>query len=425
MIKLLIINTTFSQGGAAKVAKMIFNGLNKTPDFSCYFAFARGEKVNNHKVFQFGLRGEIYFHTFLLRVFSLENYNSWISTFRLKQFVKKNNFDLINLHNLHGYYLNLKFLKWLKNLKVPLVWTFHDFWPITGRCSYFFDCQNWRNGCKRCPRLSVYPKTYFLDFSSFMLKRKKRYFSSFNQLFIVSPSKWLASFIRESYLSKFEINVIPNGIETDIFKPREKEKIRKKFGISSLEKVVLFVASNLNNQRKGAKYFFESLNYSKTKNLTIVTVGKKLDSFTDLVKRKIKVKQFGYIKERRLIAQIYNLSDLFCITSLQENFPLGVLEAMASGVPVVGFKTGGIPEQVTPECGVLVKPKAVRELANAIDKVLQDIAFQRKLGENCRKRVLENFKKELFVKRYISLFRKILAKKHEKIPFNYYNHPNL
>jgi len=214
-VKVLIINTEFCKGGAAQIAKTLFRSLNKDAGLECYFAYGRGEKIDDCKVFRFACQLEVYFHAFLTRITGLQGYGSWFSTKLLEKFIIKKKFDLIHLHNIHGYYLNINFVNFLSKLKIPIVWTLHDCWPMTGRCAYSFDCEQWRTGCKKCPNLSRYPKT-FTDSSSFMWKKKKRYFNSGWNPIIVCPSQWLTDRVKESYLDKYQVEVIPNAVDSEI-----------------------------------------------------------------------------------------------------------------------------------------------------------------------------------------------------------------
>lgn len=403
-----MINNSFSYGGAEKIAQTLYNALNETPGFSAYFAYGRRSTERDEKTFKFSLKSEIYFHALLTRLTGLQGYGSWFSTRRLERFVLEEKFDLIHLHNLHGYYLNLDFIKFLGKLNIPIVWTLHDAWPITGRCCYFLGCERWKKGCGNCPHLSWPPKTYF-DSSALMWKKKKEYFTQDWNPVIVCPSRWMADRVRESYLNKYRIEVIPNGVDASIFKPRDKSAIRKKIGIPSSKKIILSIAVKLNEERKGAKYCFEALKYIRNRNWMIVTLGKKLDLGAKVAKN-INIKQLGYISDPNLISEIYNAADIFCTTSLDDTFPTTVLEAMACGIPIAGFKAGGIPEQVSPDCGILVEAKNVKTLAEAIDTLLDNDEQRKIFSLNCRKRTLENYSIEKFKERYINLYRTVFQK---------------
>ena len=408
-MKILIINTEFNRGGAAQIARTLFQSLNKKSEFESYFAYGREKKADDERTIKFTYLPEVYFQGLLTRCLGLQGYGSWFSTRHLEKFIIKEKFDLIHLHNLHGYYLNLGFIKFLGELKIPVVWTLHDGWPITGRCAYLFECDKWKTGCKKCPDLVGYPKTY-MNSSGFMWEKKREYFSLEWTPVIVCPSQWLADRVKESYLKEYQVKVIPNAVDIEIFKPKNKNTIHKELKISSKKKVILFVAVDLKDKRKGVKYFFESLKYVKAKNWMVVTVGKVIND--DKIKNvDIEIKQMGYTKDKNNISDIYNLADIFCISSLDDNFPTTVLEAMACGIPVAGFKVGGIPEQVTEDCGILVNSKDTEALGRALEKLLNDDELRKKFSENCKKRVLENYTIDKFTDNYIRLYDKILKEK--------------
>lgn len=403
-----MINTEFYRGGAAKIARTLYYELNKKEFINCYFTYGRGKQVEDRKTIKFAYLPEVYLQGLLNRCFGLQGYGSWFSTKKLEKYITKEKFDLIHLHNIHGYYLNLNFIEFLKKLEIPTVWTFHDGWPLTGRCSYFFNCEKWKTGCGYCPDLKSYPKT-FLDTCNFMWRKKKEIFLTGRNPIIVCPSKWMGDKVKESYLKNFEVKVIPNAIDTDIFKPKNKRIVRKKHGIPDDKKVILYVASDLKDERKGAKYFFGSLKYINTKDWIVITLGKGINNFI-LIDAKAVIKQIGYFQNEKDISEIYNIADIFCISSLDDNFPTTVLEAMACGIPVVGFKVGGIPEQVTEDCGILVETKNIKSLGKALEELLNNDDLRNKLSENCRKRILENYTIDKFVNNYIDTYNKALGR---------------
>jgi len=354
-VKILLLNTEFNRGGAAQIARTLFHSLNQKSGFECYFAYGRGEKIDDERTVKFAYLPEVYFQGLLTRCFGLQGYGSWFSTKKLERFIIKEKFDLIHLHNLHGYYLNFDFINFLGRLDIPVVWTLHDGWSMTGRCAYLSECDYWKTGCGNCPNLSWYPKAYS-DSSSFIWKKKKEYFNSGWNPTIVCPSQWLADRVKESFLNKFQVKVIPNAVNTEIFKNKDKSFIHKKYDIPLEKKIILFVAANLKDERKGVKYFFDSLKYIKDSNYLVLTMGKKIN-FTEGIETGVDIMQLGYVSDKKLLSEIYNAADIFCTTSLDEIFGLTVTESMACGVPVVGFGVGGIPEQVTEDCGIMVKSK--------------------------------------------------------------------
>jgi len=176
-MKILMINSEYHRGGAAEIARTLYQSLNKKEETVCHFAYGRGKDPEEDTIYKFAFLAEIYLQGFLTRTTGLQGYGSRLTTKRLENYIIKEKFDLIHLHNIHGYYLNLCFIDFFKKINVPIVWTLHDGWAMTGRCAYWFDCEKWKVGCGNCPYLSSYPKSYF-DSSNFMWNKKKSYFSS-------------------------------------------------------------------------------------------------------------------------------------------------------------------------------------------------------------------------------------------------------
>jgi len=405
-MKVLLVNTEYHRGGAARIAKTLHNALNAAPGFQSYFAYGRGPRVKGEKVLRFACQLEVYLHAFQTRSTGLQGYGSCFSTHRLFHLIKNWTSDVVHLHNIHGYYLNLKLASELGNIGIPVVWTLHDGWPLTGRCAYLFECDRWKTGCGHCPDLSRYPKTY-LDTSAFMWRKKKAAFTRGWNPVIVFPSQWLADRAKESYLGEFRIEVIPNGIDTETFSPIERIAGRERLGIPLEKRVILFVAADLRDERKGARYFFESLQHIKADNYMVLTLGKRVDLKRKLNKT-VDIKQLGYISDRNLLSEVYSAADVFCISSLDDNFPTTVLESLACATPVVGFQVGGIPEQVTEDCGILVPPRDSKALGMAITRLLRDDKLREDMSRNCRARAVAEYSVEKFRDRYVELYNKVV-----------------
>ena len=399
------INTSNQRGGAARIAFTIHEYLNKTFSYQSIFAYGRNGRSKIKYCYKFTLDHEIYFHAFLARVLGLEGSGSYLSTVNLLKYIDVENPDLVHLHNIHGYCMNFEMLiDYLKEKDIPVVWTFHDCWPITGSCAYFLDCNKYLSGCGNCPYKQNYPKNY-LDASDKMLRKKMQIFASGWSPIIVTPSYWLADIVKDSYLKNHRVEVIPNGIDVRIFKPVSKDEAKKKIGIPIHKRVILYVAADLKDHRKGAKYFFNAMREIGIRNdLVVVTVGEK-----NKVKlyESIDLREYGFITDKNYLSTIYSAADVFCITSLDENFCLTILEAMACGTPIVAFGVGGIPEQVTQDCGIIVVPKDSIGLAKAIKDLLIDKEKRDILSLNCRDRVLNNYTREIMQKKYLKLYNEL------------------
>jgi len=411
-MQILIVNTVYKRGGAAGIAQTLHRELNLLEGWESLFAYGRGSKVDDPGTIRFALQPEIYLHLALTRLTGLQGYGTWLSTRRLIRLIREWEPDIIHFHNIHSYYLDLSIAKAVAKLGIPVVWTLHDAWPLSGRCAYFLDCERWKLGCGKCPKcpyLREYPKTY-LDSSAWMWPKKRKLLGEVWKPVIVTPSRWLANLVTEACDGRLRVEVIPNSIDTAVFRPVGRLQARKEVGLLENWKVILFAAAKSSEKRKGIKYFFEALKYVQANNWIALAVGGEIDC-AKWVPQGVEVRQLGYVKKAEDMAKIYSAADLYCITSLADNFPTTVLESMACETPVVGFAVGGIPEQVTGECGRLVTPGDAKALGMVITDLLTDDTKRQQMGEHCRKRAEREFNLQLFIERHLTLYRGLVGGK--------------
>ena len=401
MKKILIINTTLNKGGAARVAYDIFENLNS--DFEIFFAYGRGAKNADSKTFYFGNKLEMLIHIFLVRFLGLEGYGTYFSTRKLIKFIKKGNFDLINLHNLHGYYLNFfKLLNFLEKLDVPIIYSLHDEWPITWLPAHSLGCSHCKTGKGQCSNTYSYPKNYLPLFSKYMLLKKQAVFSSLEKTSIVCPSIWLKEQIAKSCLNKFKIDIIYNGVDTDIFQPApDKDSLRTKYTLPLDKKIITFSASNLNDSSKGINYIIEAAHNLRDKNYLFVGLG------AGEINNIHNIKTLGYIYDKQKLAELYALSDLYCFASAAETFLLSAAEALACGVPVIGFDLPVVRELVIPAVGLLTENNS-ENLAKSMTHLLHNEDELRNLGQAGRQLIENNYSKKIFYTSYLNLYNKSL-----------------
>ncbi len=396
MKKILIINTTINKGGAAKIAKGLFENLGK--DFDITFAYGRGRKEKNSKTFFFGNKLETFVHIFLVRFLGIEGHGSYFSTKKLIQFIEKENFDLINIHNMHGYYLNFfKLLNFVNKKKIQIVYSVHDEWPITCLPAHSLGCNHCKTGIGKCSNVYSYPKNYFSIFTKYTLNKKKEMFTSLADMRIICPSVWLKNSLENSFLNKFEITTIFNYIDIDIFKPtNEKDVLQDKYHLPTGMKFILFIASNLNDKSKGVREFKEIAKILNNRNYLFITAG-------DGKVVGDKIINLGYIDEKQKLADIYALSDLFCFASSAETFLLTAAESLSCGTPVVGFDIPVVRELVNENVGVLTKnnPQA---LASIIDSLLKNDAQRLEMGKKGRLLIEEKYSQTIFCNKYKELY---------------------
>lgn len=334
----------------------------KNNDIDTYCFYGRGKPNNNVKCIRVGNKLSIYFHVLLARL-GFNCFGSYFTTKRMIKRIKKINPDIIHLHNIHGYYVNIKVLfKYLKNeYKGKIIWTLHDCWAFTGHCSYFsyINCNKWQDYCFNCPQLRCYPKEY-IDTTKREFKLKKELFTELNNLTIITPSFWLEDIVKKSFLNEYEIKTIHNGINLETFKPKKDSEVLKKYNISNDKKILLGVA-NIWEERKGLNIFFELEKYLKDDEI-IVLVGLTNKQISKLSEKIIGIRRTDNQEE---IAKIYSMSEVFINPSSEETFSLVTIEAMACGLPVVVCGISAPKELVTEEVGIVLNNRNPKDYYDA------------------------------------------------------------
>lgn len=291
---------------------------------------------------------------------------SYFVTKKMVKRLKEECPDIIHLHNLHGYYLNYPLLfRYLKEeFKGKIVWTFHDCWPVTGHCPYFVTakCDKWKIQCRECPNKGSYPISWFMDSSESNYKLKKELFSGFENITIICPSVWMQDIVKQSFLKDTKSVVVSNGIDLDVFYPRETEEAIKKYRIPRDKKVILGVAS-IWEERKGLRVFI-NLAKELDENYVIVLVG-----LNKAQKKKMLPNMIGIerTENKAELAEIYSRADVFLNPSEEESFSLVTIEAMACGTPVVALDSSAVKELVNDETGIVLHEPTMDEYKKAIE----------------------------------------------------------
>lgn len=335
----------------------------------------------------------------------LEMFSDPRSDVRLEFIQEIQDADVINLHWVAGIMDYPTATLALGNK--PIVWTLHDMNPFTGGCHYAGNCVKYRKSCGSCPQLGSDSES---DLSHHIWAQKNDAYESLN-INIVTPSGWLGKCTSEStLLSPFLVNVIPNGFPIDTFRPYPKTEIRKALNIPESAKVILFGAVSIVNKRKGFKYLLEAINNLSLVNgqeCIILTFGDVHDGVE--ITSKYPVRHLGSVSEEKHLAAIYSAADVFLLPSLEDNLPNTVIEAMACGLPVVGFDIGGIPDMIEhKKTGYLVETKNVAELIEGIDWILSACDKGTDFAKHCREKVVKEYSLEVQAKAYNDLYINIL-----------------
>ncbi|MDR2408275.1 MAG: glycosyltransferase [Bacteroidales bacterium] len=404
MPTLIQINATPNAGSTGRIAEGI-GQLAIKYGWKSYIAYGRRMTNSQSEIIRIGNKWNIYWHILMTRLFDRHGLASKQATKKFIRQIRQIQPDIIQLHNIHGYYLNYPILfDFLKEYAGPVVWTLHDCWAFTGHCAYFTlaKCNKWVIKCGVCQQKCTYPKSFFFDNSKNNFQLKKKYFADIDNLTIIVPSQWLADLVSQSFLKKYIIKVINNGIDTDVFLPQNNlETIREKYTIS--EKFIILGVASVWSKRKGLDDFILLNNQLDANKYQIVLVGLNKQQISNLPKQIIGIARTENIAE---LAKLYSIADVFVNATYEDNFPTTNLESLACGTPVITYRTGGSVESVSEDAGVIIEQCNITQLLSAI----QEIAQKGKLfySEKCRQRALALYNKEDRFREYLDLYEKAL-----------------
>ena len=365
-MKVVQINSVCGVGSTGRIAEDISKHLNKN-GIENYILYGVGKSDYSHSL-KFGNDCNVKAHQLATRVLGKHGFYSSKATEELVDILERINPDIVHLHNIHGHFLNVEILfNYLATSNKKVVWTLHDCWGFTGHCAYydFVNCDKWKSECSNCPALQDYPRSLFFDRSKESYKDKKRLFNSCENITIVTPSQWLAGEVKNSFLKKYPVKVINNGIDLTSFKPTISD-FRCEHGIE--DKFIILGVASAWEKRKGFNFFIDIAKILNDDEM-IVLVG-----LTDVQKRSLPSNIIGISKTNSIkeLAEIYSSADVFLNPTLEDNFPTTNIESLACGTPVITFDTGGSPESINKETGVIVKKRDAEELLVAVRLINKD-----------------------------------------------------
>ena len=319
--------------------------------------------------------------------------------------------DIIHLHWVNQGMLSLKDLKKILQSGKPIVWTMHDMWPCTGICHHARECDKYHKECHHCPYL--YNGGAKKDLSHQTFKKKKELYQ-LSPITFITCSQWLKERAGQSaLLEQHPIVHIPNPIKTNLFTPRNKVESRQKCNLPTDKKLILFGSVKITDKRKGIDYFIESCKILAEKhpelvnNLGVAVYGKESEQLKSLVP--FQVYALDYISNEKELVNVYNAVDLYVTPSLEENLPNTIMEAMACGIPCVGFNVGGIPEMIDHlHNGYVADYKSAEDFANGIHWTLSESEYQ-SLSEESRRKVTSSYSESTIAKKYIEVYNKIIG----------------
>lgn len=392
-MKVLQINSVCGNGSTGRIVTDLYDVL-KNNGHECWIAYGRNNASKSYQTIKIGSSFSVYSNVLKSRLLDTEGFNAKNETYKFIDKIKKIEPDVIHLHNLHGYYLNIEILfKYLSKLDIPIFWTLHDCWAFSPHSAYIdYDSNGNLPSVATRDDLAEYPKSIMKNNSYQNYQKKKKLFTSVKNMTIICPSNWLATMVKQSFLSIFPVKVINNGIDLNEFKPRISE-FRNKYCLE--EKKILLGIASVWEERKGLK-FFNKLAEELDNNYQIILVGIDKKNEKNVNNNIITIDKTNNVKE---LAEIYTNSDVFLNPTLEDNFPTTNIESLACGTPVITFNTGGSPESIDYNTGKVVEKGNYKELFNAV--ITFD--YQKNYSNSCVEKSKE-FNKNIIYENYIKMY---------------------
>lgn len=367
-MKILIVNVNAHTGSTGKISYGLYRYLKQhghEVKLCCRGVIE--PKLDDSNIIAITNKLELYYSSFMSKLTGYEGIHNYFATKKLINIIRTFNPDVVQLFNLPGHYVNIfSLLEYLKKYNIRTVYSMMDDYAFAGKCTFVYDCDKFLTECGHCPYYKDYPFSYFFDFSRSIFKRKKKIYQGFKNLTITGV-KWSCGMAKQSALTKeLPIIHIDHPIDyNDVFYPRQSDKLKAKLGIPS-NNIVVLTATTAMFARKGGCYFVELAKKLKDRNnISFVFVGYDRSDWK-LPSNLITV---GFVASQDELAEYYSLADVYVCTSLADTFPTTCLNALGCGTPIIGFKTGGVPDMAPEPFGKYVEPKDVDSLAAECLKV--------------------------------------------------------
>lgn len=366
-MRVLLIDVNCKSSSTGQIVYNLYSYLNSRGDEAAV-CYGRGENIVERNIYKFGLDWETYLHALLTRITGFTGCFSYFSTRRLIKYIEQFKPDVVHIHELHAYFVNInRLLNFLAKSNIKIVHTLHCEFSYTGKCGHAEICDKWKSDfCEHCPQLKKYVGTLWFDHTKRMFLSKKKAFESCNNLTIVTPSRWLFQRAKQSFFKNDPIFIVHNSIDTETFCPHNSENYKNNIGFGEQTKVVLSVAPNLMSENKGGHYIVKLAKRFIGENVKFILVG---DSQSEPYEQD-NIISLGCIYNKEKLSNLYSLADCFVICSRNENFPTTCVEALCCGTPVVGFDVGGVKETTPSDFGFFCEYGNLDELEQYIRKAL-------------------------------------------------------
>lgn len=400
-MKVLMIDVVCGVQSTGRICTDLAQILEKQGD-ECKVAYGRNNvpaKFQKYAI-KIGSKLDVYSHAFFARIFDCTGFGSILATKRLIKKIQQYDPDIIHLHDLHGYHINVELLfKYLKKRNKPVVWSFYDCWAFTGHCAHFDynGCDKWKKGCHNCAYKKDYPASLIFNRAKDNYKKKKALFTGVEKMHLIAPSKWMAEMVSQSFMKNYPMHILPNGIDLSAFE--ENNMVTKKdLGIEN--KFVLLGVSSVWQKMKGLDDILRLAETLPREDYAIVLVGQ-MPGNVRLPENVIHVSKTDSITQ---LCSYYSMADVFINPTLQETQGLTTVEALACGTPAVLYRSGGAAECVDHTCGIVVPRGDVAGMRAAVEDIKE--GTQKFTKENCKAAAQKYSKDELY-KPFIELYQSL------------------
>ena len=418
-MRILIVNTSERTGGAAVAANRLMKALNnngakakmlvrdKETETLTVVPLPHSPRLRWHFLWE---RLVIFcrLHFSRQHLFEVDIANAGYDITKLPEFQEA---DVIHLHWVNQGMLSLKGIQKILQSGKPVVWTMHDIWPATALCHVTLGCQHFTSQCGNCRLLPGGGSSH--DYSTTIWQRKQRMLADEN-IYFVACSHWLESEAKRSALLKGQkITSIPNPIDTRIYKRGNKQEARQRLGLPLDKKLILFASQRVTNVNKGMDYLIEACRQLQISDAAVVILGGHAEEVVSQLS--LEAYPLGYVNDEQRIVDVYHASDVFVLPSLSENLPNTIMEAMACGVPCVGFKVGGIPEEIDHRRnGYVAEYRSAEDLARGIRWILAEADYE-ELSKNAVQKVVQNYSQQSVALKYLDVYHRAQAFKHYRL----------
>ena len=402
-MKIAQIDVNYGQSSTGKIVEDLCNcfSISGNQTLACYGRGSNSDIKNAHKISN---DIEVGFHVLATRLTGYTGNYSTFATKRLIKLLKSFQPDIVHMHDLHGYYLNIgEVVSFLKINNIPTVWTFHCEFMYTGKCGHAHDCVQWKTHCKNCPQLQEYPKSWFFDQTFEMFDQKYRMFQDFNNLHLVAPSEWLADRMKESIIvGNKEISVVPNGLDTSTFLPKENPQLLKDLNLKN-DFIALSVGSNFWSDAKGGSWIIKLAKMMP--DISFLIIGEK--SIPASIPKNLRI--LPPFSNQKTLANYYSFANVLLLTSLKETFSMVTAESLACGTPVLGFDSGAPKTVAPPGYGNFVTYGDINALKSELYKLKKGKSSYKSAIE-CHEFASKMYAKEVMASKYEQIYRKLLKK---------------